>query len=59
MPSPKWVHGIVCIAEIAYVTCEDEYVPGHFKRVRFEVSPVVGKLQMEVGRILYFMVLRQ
>ena len=52
-PVPKGMSGVVVIAEIADVAGKQQYVARHFQGVGFQILPVVGKLQMQVGCVLY------
>lgn len=52
-PVPEGMFGIVVIPQVADVTSHNENFPRHLQGILLQVSPVVGKLQMEVRRILY------
>jgi hypothetical protein len=52
-PVPERVLAVVVIAKITDVASQYEYVARHFQGILLEVSPVLGKLKMQVGSILY------
>jgi hypothetical protein len=52
-PVPKGMLGVVVIAEIADVAGKQQYVARHLQGVGFQIPPIVGKLQMQVGCVLY------
>lgn len=47
-PVPERMPGIVVISQVSDVACQDEKISCHLQRVILQVSPVVGKLQMDV-----------
>ena len=47
-PVPEGMFGIVVIPQVADVASQNENVPCHLQGILLQVSPVVGKLQMEV-----------
>lgn len=47
-PVPEGMFGIVVIPQVADVASQNENVPCHLQGILLQVSPVIGKLQMEI-----------
>ena len=52
-PVPEGMFGIVVIPQVADVASQNENISCYLQGILFQVSPVVGELQMEVRGILY------
>lgn len=47
-PIPEWMLRIVLVSQVADVSCKNENIPCYLQGILLQVSPVIGKLQMEV-----------
>ena len=47
-PIPEWMLRIVLVSQVADISCKNENIPCYLQGILLQVSPVIGKLQMEV-----------